>query len=169
MDHSDFLPDVDAFDVSALFALDSFEPQPFTQQADLFCAQDWNIGPGYHSDLSVIPNASGPLSILPAQHSTQSFFGNMELPTSNVVPWGFDFSSTNSQFQIGSLWHQHNTKRGVSDLQHEPRKRARKAPTMSEQKWEPALDRIRQLYVIEEKKILEVRDIINEEFSFDAK
>ncbi|KAE9380968.1 hypothetical protein N431DRAFT_137126 [Stipitochalara longipes BDJ] len=47
-------------------------------------------------------------------------------------------------------------------------KRGQKAATMSDRRWEPALDRIRQLYVVEGKPIKEVREKINAEFGFSA-
>jgi hypothetical protein len=58
--------------------------------------------------------------------------------------------------------------RKPSDLQATPPKRGRKAATMSDQRWEPATGRIRQLYVVDGKSIKEVRKIINAEFRFDA-
>jgi hypothetical protein len=59
-------------------------------------------------------------------------------------------------------------RRNRSGLQQTPPKRRRKAATMSDQRWEPASDRIRQLYVVEGKQIKEVREKINAEFGFDA-
>jgi hypothetical protein len=58
--------------------------------------------------------------------------------------------------------------RNRSGLQKTAPKRGKKAATMSDQRWEPASDRIRQLYVVEGKLIKEVRENINAEFGFDA-
>lgn len=49
------------------------------------------------------------------------------------------------------------------------RKRAPKAPTMSAKRWRPAEDRIKELYVHEDKSIKQLRDIVNGEFDFEAK
>jgi Clr5 domain len=58
--------------------------------------------------------------------------------------------------------------RNRSGLQQTAPKRGQKAATMSEQRWEPASDRIRQLYVVEGKLVKEVRENINAEFGFNA-
>ena len=55
-----------------------------------------------------------------------------------------------------------------SGLQQLPPKRRQKAATMSDQRWEPASDRIRQLYVVDGRPIKEVREKINAEFGFCA-
>lgn len=48
------------------------------------------------------------------------------------------------------------------------RKRAQKAATMSPEKWAPAENRLRQLYLIEEASIKSTMKTINREFGFTA-
>jgi hypothetical protein len=48
-----------------------------------------------------------------------------------------------------------------------PQKRKPKAATMTDQRWEPATDRIRHLLVVEEKNYGQIRSIINKEFGFN--
>jgi hypothetical protein len=58
--------------------------------------------------------------------------------------------------------------RSRSGLQRTAPKRRQKAATMSDQRWKPASDRIRHLYVVEGKLMKDVREKINAEFGFDA-
>ena len=50
-----------------------------------------------------------------------------------------------------------------------PRTRNKKASTMSAKKWKPAENRIKELWVDEEKTVDELRDLVNSEFGFTAK
>lgn len=49
------------------------------------------------------------------------------------------------------------------------RTRKRKASTMSATKWAPAENRIKELWIDEEKTLDELRDFVNSEFGFTAK
>ena len=49
------------------------------------------------------------------------------------------------------------------------RKRAPKAPTMTAKRWKPCEARIKELYVHHGKSLRELREIVNKEFSLDAK
>ena len=63
------------------------------------------------------------------------------------------------------------TNRQQIQLQLDPskhRKRAPKAKRMSQERWEPSKNRIKQLYVIEGKNLKELQEIINKEFGFAA-
>lgn len=96
---------------------------------------------------------------------------------SSVIPEGLSASMINPQSEqhaFDAMLPQDSSilqdpfHRNWSGLQQTPPKRRQKAATMSDQRWEPASDRIRQLYVVEGKSIKEVRENINAEFRFNA-
>jgi len=84
---------------------------------------------------------------------------------SSVIPVGLPASTINpqsDQYAFDAMLLQDSSilqdlfRRNLSGLQKTPRKRRQKAATMSDQRWKPASDRIRQLYVVEGNSIKEV-------------
>jgi Clr5 domain len=128
------------------------------------------------TDLSALqPN------LLPEQYTVDAIeaelFQVVQPKRSAVMPLGQTASTTNLQPEphafdamlsqdTSILQSQFQSNR--SGLQQRAPKRGQKAATMSEQRWEPASDRIRQLYVVKGKPIKEVREIVNSEFGFTA-
>jgi hypothetical protein len=56
----------------------------------------------------------------------------------------------------------------TSGLQANIQKRGPKAATMTDQRWKPAINRIRHLWFTEKNQINKIRDTVNKEFGFNA-
>jgi hypothetical protein len=120
-------------------------------------------------------------SILSEQYTVDmmnaELFEQIQPVGSTVTPMGLLASTIDPQseqhtfdamlFQDNSIL-QNPVHHNHSGLQQPPPNRRQKAATMSDQRWEPASDRIRQLYVVEGRPIKEVREGNNAEFGFRA-
>jgi hypothetical protein len=136
--------------------------------------------PPWPSSIPTDPSALAP-DLLSEQYTLDAMdaelFQLVRPIRSSVIPVGLSAPTINPQSEqhaFDTMLPQNSSilqdpfHRNRSGLQKTAPKRGKKAATMSDQRWEPASDRIRQLYVVEGKLIKEVRENINAEFGFDA-
>lgn len=107
------------------------------------------------------PAIGGPPALLPSQPSSNFLSSTasvgIQLPDSTAAQYESSSQTTNILSSTNHLQIQ------------PPCTRKRKAPTMSKVTWKDAENRIKELWVDEEKPLVDLRDVVNSEFNFTAK
>ena len=168
------LPNAKSHDASASYTT---VPQQQLFSND-FAYSDWPMSDHLWQQHDLPPGSQVPLNMVSNVDWSGSNLSQLEqFASSSIIPMGLPSSTFNLQsenFLFDARMSQNERslqnplKRKSPTTQPIPPKRERKAATMSQQRWEPATDRIRQLYVVDGKSIKEVQKIINAEFGFNA-